>query len=62
METLCGECFYYSYLNEEERKLYIFDRYKLFKSDVIARIQEYTDYTKPLPPTGFFIKKKFLKK
>jgi len=33
------------------------------KQDVIGRLQEYTDFVNcPLPPTGFFIKKKFLKK
>jgi hypothetical protein len=28
----------------------------------MARVKEYTDFSKSLPPTGFFIKKKFLKK
>jgi len=61
--SLCGECYYYNFLSLEERKLYIFDKYKLMKQDVIGRLQEYTDFVNcPLPPTGFFIKKKFLKK
>jgi hypothetical protein len=32
------------------------------KNDVLGRLKEYTDFTKPLPATGFFIKKRFLKK
>lgn len=40
----------------------MFDKHRIIKSDVLGKLIEYTDYTKPLPPTGFFIKKKFLKK
>jgi hypothetical protein len=30
--------------------------------DVMGQLKEYVDTSKPLPPTAFFIKKKFLKK
>lgn len=60
--TICGECYYYNYLDGEERKKFIFDNHRLFKPDVMSRLIEYTDFTQPLPPTGFFIKKNFLTK
>lgn len=60
--TFCGECYYYNYLNTEERKEFIFDGPRLFKPDVMCKLMEYTDRSQAFPATGFFIKKDFLTK
>ena len=60
--NICGECFYYNYLDTEERKEYIFEGNRLFKPEIMEKLIEYNDYSKPLPTPGFFIKKDFLTK
>ena len=60
--TICGDCFYYSYLDGEKRKKFIFDSNRLLKPDVMNKLQEYTDSSKPFPTLGFFIKKDILTK
>ena len=60
--TFCGQCYYYNYLDMDERKEFIFDGHRLLKPDVINRLVEYTDYSKPFPTPGFYLPKHFLTK
>lgn len=36
--TYCGECYYYNYLEDEERKKFIFDGHRIIKPDVMNRL------------------------
>ena len=60
--NICGECFYFNFLNGQERKEFIFDGNRLMKPEVLEKLREYTDLSKPFPTPGFFIKKDFLTK